>query len=139
MLRSQPRGHERQQMRGTGAAVTPSYGVLVFRCRLRIEKAGGRIFILPARPRNLDGRITIATSQAKIQRVVRGGAAERPDLEDLQGELLTCGARASLVQWHTEWGWAAWRWKEQMGRPYFRPMPGSSLFLFYFVFFVFPI
>jgi hypothetical protein len=95
MLWSQPRGHERQQMRGTGAAVTPSYGVLVFRCRLRIEKAGGRrIFILPAWPRNLDGRITTATSQAKIQRVVRGGAAERPDLEDLQEELLTCGAHA---------------------------------------------
>jgi hypothetical protein len=30
------------------------------------------------------------------QRVVRGGAAERADLEDLQGELLTCGPALSV-------------------------------------------
>jgi hypothetical protein len=47
MLWSQPRGHERQQMRGTGAAVTPSYGVLVFRCRLRLEKAGAAHIYTP--------------------------------------------------------------------------------------------
>ena len=41
------------------------------------------------------------------QRVVRGGAAERPDLEDLQGELLTCGARAISARGNRARAWSA--------------------------------
>ena len=41
------------------------------------------------------------------QRVVRGGAAERPDLEDLQGELLTCGAYAISARGNRARAWSA--------------------------------